>query len=67
MSAPDLEDIPPQSQEWPGRVVELDPAPDRGEQSWVGRHRLSGKSALITGGDSGIERVVGVAGGRPVF
>jgi hypothetical protein len=53
VSEPDLEDIPPQSQELPGRVRELDPAPDHGEQSWIGRNRLSGKRALITGGDSG--------------
>lgn len=61
MTNPDLSDIPAQSQDWPGTVKELSPAPDHGERSWVGRNRLSGKRALITGGDSGIGRAVAVA------
>jgi len=58
---PDLSEIPPQSQDWPGTVEELRPAPDHGERSWVGRGRLPGKRALVTGGDSGIGRAVAVA------
>src|SRR5690348_13612820 len=54
-------DIPAQSQQWPGRTAEMTPAPDHGETSWVGRDRLTGKRALVTGGDSGIGRAVAIA------
>ncbi|XVX20495.1 SDR family oxidoreductase [Actinomycetota bacterium] len=57
----DLSAIPAQTQDWPGRVAELEPTPDHGEKSWTGRDRLTGKRALITGGDSGIGRAVAVA------
>ncbi len=53
-------DIPAQTQPWPGRTAALDPLPDHGERSWVGRERLVGKRALVTGGDSGIGRAVTV-------
>ncbi|MFP5416640.1 MAG: SDR family oxidoreductase [Actinomycetes bacterium] len=53
----ELASIPAQQQEWPGTEAKLQPDADHGE-SWVGRERLTGKRALITGGDSGIGRAV---------
>lgn len=38
----------------PGVQSEMVPVPDCGEQTYVGHGRLTGKAAVITGGDSGI-------------
>ncbi|GAB3080020.1 SDR family oxidoreductase [Pedococcus soli] len=57
----DLSNIAGQRQDWPGAVGDLDPRPDHGEESYVGRGRLAGKRAVITGGDSGIGRACAVA------
>jgi NAD(P)-dependent dehydrogenase (short-subunit alcohol dehydrogenase family) len=55
---------PAQQQEPPGVQSRMDPAPDCGEDSYVGHGRLAGKVAVITGGDSGIGRAVAIAYSR---
>ena len=56
--------FPAQEQLPPGLTPPMDPYPDHGEESWVGRDRLAGLKALITGGDSGIGRAVAIAYAR---
>lgn len=56
--------FPDQQQEMPGETGKMDPAPDHGEQSYRGHARLEGKTAVITGGDSGIGRAVAIAFAR---
>lgn len=55
---------PEQRQPEPGLDQKLEPRADHGERSYRGRDRLSGKRALITGGDSGIGAAVAIAFAR---
>ena len=55
---------PSQQQSPPGNQSEMTPRPDCGEQTYQGHHRLEGKVAVITGGDSGIGRAVAIAYAR---
>lgn len=57
-------DFPAQEQPFPGLAQKMDPLPDHGETSYRGAGRLSGKRALITGGDSGIGAAAAIAFAR---
>ena len=52
---------PEQSQDPPGTTAEMSPQPRDGMADYEGRDLLTGRKALITGGDSGIGRAVAIA------
>lgn len=53
-----------QTQPWPGLASKMNPVPDHGEKSYKGSGRLTGRKALITGGDSGMGRAAAIAYAR---
>jgi NAD(P)-dependent dehydrogenase (short-subunit alcohol dehydrogenase family) len=57
-------DFPEQQQTPPGMTELMTPIPDHGEETYQGSGKLTGKKAIITGGDSGIGRAVAIAFAR---
>ena len=55
---------PKQQQEMPGETEKMEPTPDHGEMTYKGHGRLTGRAAIITGGNSGIGRAVAIAYAR---
>lgn len=53
-----------QEQALPGSEQEMSPKPDHGENTYKGSGKLTGRKAIITGGDSGIGKAVAIAFAR---
>lgn len=56
--------FPKQKQPEPGLAKKMNPKPDHGEETYVGKQRLWGRKALVTGADSGIGRATAIAYAR---
>ena len=56
--------FPEQRQKWPALQRQMTPIPDCGERSYRGTGKLTGRKALVTGGDSGIGRAAVIAYAR---
>jgi NAD(P)-dependent dehydrogenase (short-subunit alcohol dehydrogenase family) len=56
--------FPKQNQSTPGTEEQMNPIADHGEKSYVGSGKLTGRKAIITGGDSGIGKAVAIAFAR---
>jgi NAD(P)-dependent dehydrogenase (short-subunit alcohol dehydrogenase family) len=65
---PQQQHQPPDSEQerldHPGNTGDMGDEPDHGEETYRGSARLTGKKAVITGGDSGIGRAVALAFAR---
>ena len=53
-----------QTQAWPGLAGKMIPKPDHGETTYKGSGRLTGRKALIKGGDSGMSGAAAIADAR---
>lgn len=56
--------FPKQKQNPPGKEKDMKPLADHGEESYKGCGKLTDKTAIITGGDSGIGKAVAIAFAR---